>query len=85
MSDRGLRKTKTGVIVSDKMDQTVVVAVQRLVRHPLYQRVTRRTRKYKAHDAGNACRVGDRVEIMECRPLSREKRWRVANILERAR
>lgn len=85
MNERGLRKIKTGIVVSDKMDQTIVVAVERLVRHPLYRRVMRRTRKYKAHDAENACRVGDRVEIRECRPLSREKRWRVSAILERAK
>jgi len=79
------RRTKEGVVVSDKMAKTVVVAVQRLVRHPLYRRVIRRTRKFKAHDETNDCRVGDRVRIMECRPLSREKCWRVVEVLSRAK
>jgi len=79
------RKTKEGVVVSDKMDKTVVVAVQRLVRHPLYRRVIRRTHRFKAHDEANDCSVGDRVRIMECRPLSREKCWRVIEVLSRAK
>ncbi|MCL5290275.1 MAG: 30S ribosomal protein S17 [Firmicutes bacterium] len=66
------------------MDKTVVVAVETLVRHPLYQRTSRRTRKFKAHDEKNSCRIGDKVKIMETRPLSKEKRWRVVDILERA-
>lgn len=70
--------------MSDKMDKTVVVAIEQLVRHPLYGKTMRRTVKYKAHDEENACRVGDRVLIMETRPLSKEKRWRVVQILERA-
>jgi small subunit ribosomal protein S17 len=81
---RKQRKVRTGRVVSDKMDKTVVVAVETLVRHPLYQRTIRRTKKFKAHDEENACRVGDKVRIMETRPLSKEKRWRVVEILERA-
>jgi len=83
MEGRGLRKVQTGRVVSDKMDKTVVVAVERLVRHPLYGRTIRRTNKFKAHDEENSCRTGDRVRIMETRPLSKEKRWRVVEILER--
>ncbi len=82
---RGQRKTRIGTVVSDKMDKTVVVAIEQLVRHPLYGKTQRRTVKYKAHDEDNAARVGDRVLIMETRPLSKEKRWRVVQILERAR
>jgi len=84
MEGRNLRKVRTGRVVSDKMDKTVVVAVETLVRHPLYQRTMRQTRKFKAHDEENACRIGDRVRIMETRPLSKDKRWRVVEILERA-
>ena len=83
--DRNRRKTREGLVVSDKMEKTVVVAVQRISRHSLYQRVIRRTKKFKAHDEQNECKVGDRVRIMETRPLSREKRWRVAEVLERAK
>ncbi|MFO7318365.1 MAG: 30S ribosomal protein S17 [Limnochordia bacterium] len=83
--ERSKRKTRVGVVVSDKMDKTCVVAVERLVRHPLYGRTIRRTVRLKAHDENNECRVGDRVRVMETRPLSREKRWRVVEILERAR
>lgn len=82
---RGRRKTQEGVVVSDKMDKTVVVAVERLERHPIYQKRMRITSRFKAHDEENACREGDRVRIMETRPLSKEKRWRVVEILERAR
>jgi small subunit ribosomal protein S17 len=78
------RKVITGRVVSNKMDKTVVVAVETLVRHPLYQRIVRRTKKFKAHDEKNACRNGDKVKLMETRPLSKEKRWRVIEILERA-
>lgn len=85
MAQRNLRKTRVGRVVSDKMDKTVVVAVETLVRHPLYQRTIRRTRKFKAHDEQNACRTGDRVRIMETRPLSKEKRWRVVEIIERSK
>lgn len=83
MEGRNLRKTRTGRVVSDKMDKTVVVAVETLVRHPLYQRTVRQTKKFKAHDQENSCRIGDKVKIMETRPLSKEKRWRVVEILER--
>ncbi|MDW8051358.1 MAG: 30S ribosomal protein S17 [Armatimonadota bacterium] len=81
---RGRRKVRVGIVVSDKMDKTVVVAVTRSFRHPLYKKTIRRTKKYMAHDEHNQCRVGDRVEIVETRPLSRHKRWRVRRILERA-
>jgi small subunit ribosomal protein S17 len=82
---RGMRKTRVGVVVSDKMDKTVVVAVERHVQHPLYKKTIKRTTKFKAHDENNECRVGDKVLIMETRPLSKEKRWRVVQILERAK
>lgn len=82
---RGRRKVRVGRVVSDKMDKTVVVAVQRNMRHPLYGKIVRRTKKYKAHDERNDCHVGDMVEIVETRPLSREKRWRVRAIVERAK
>lgn len=82
---RNQRKTREGVVISDKMDKTVVVQVSDLVRHPLYKRVIKRTSKFKAHDAENNCHVGDRVQIMETRPLSKEKCWRVINITERAK
>jgi small subunit ribosomal protein S17 len=82
---RGKRKVLVGKVVSDRMDKTVVVAVERLVRHPLYKKVLKKTTKFKAHDEKNECRVGDKVEIMETRPLSKEKRWRVVNILEKAK
>jgi small subunit ribosomal protein S17 len=72
------------MVVSDKMEKTVVVAVETLVRHPLYQRTVRRTKRLKAHDEENSCRIGDKVKIMETRPLSKEKRWRIIEILERA-
>lgn len=81
---RGKRKELVGTVVSDRMEKTVVVAVERRVAHPLYGRSVRRTKRYKAHDEANACRVGDRVRIVETRPLSKEKRWRVAEILARA-
>ena len=85
MSDRNLRKTLVGRVVSDKMDKTVVVAIEDSVRHPLYKKIIKRTVKFKAHDENNECGVGDRVRIMETRPLSKDKRWRVTNILERAK
>lgn len=84
MEDRNLRKTRTGYVVSNKMDKTVVVSVETLVRHSLYQRTFRKTNKFKAHDEQNACNIGDKVKIMETRPLSKDKRWRVVEILERA-
>ena len=85
MSDRNLRKTRTGMVVSDKMDKTVVVAIIDNVRHPLYKKIVKRTVKLKAHDEANECRVGDRVSVMETRPLSKDKRWRVVEILEKAK
>ncbi|SHE81083.1 SSU ribosomal protein S17P [Desulforamulus putei DSM 12395] len=81
---RNMRKVRQGKVVSDKMDKTVVVAVEDRVRHPLYNRTIRKTKKFKAHDEENSCRIGDTVRIMETRPLSKEKRWRVIEILERA-
>jgi len=81
---KGRRKVRVGRVVSDKMDKTVVVAVVRSYRHPVYGKTIRRTKKYMAHDEENTCRVGDRVEIVETRPLSRHKRWRVRAIIERA-
>jgi len=82
---RGYRKVREGYVVSDKMDKTVVVAVEDRVKHPKYGKVLRRTKKYKAHDEKNACGVGDRVLLMETRPTSATKRWRVAEILEKAK
>ncbi|MEU6410825.1 30S ribosomal protein S17 [Microbispora sp. NPDC046933] len=84
-TQRNYRKTREGLVVSDKMDKTVVVAVEDRVKHPLYGKVIRRTTKYKAHDEQNACGVGDRVLLMETRPLSATKRWRVVEILEKAK
>ncbi|HHV50200.1 MAG TPA: 30S ribosomal protein S17 [Clostridiales bacterium] len=85
MSDRKLRKTQVGTVVSDKMDKTIVVAIEDNVRHPLYKKIVKRTVKLKAHDENNECRVGDRVELMETRPLSKDKRWRVTRIIEKAK
>lgn len=81
---RGIRKTMVGEVVSDRMDKTIVVLVERLVKHPLYQKYIRQKARYKAHDEKNECHPGDRVLLMETRPLSREKRWRVKEILEKA-
>ena len=83
--ERGFRKTREGLVVSDKMDKTVVVAVEDRVKHPLYGKVVRRTSKLKAHDEANAAGVGDKVLLMETRPLSATKRWRVVEILEKAK
>ncbi len=83
--ERNLRKTRVGVVVSDKMDKTIVVAVKDNVRHPLYKKIVKRTYKLKAHDANNDCRIGDTVKVMETRPLSKEKRWRLVEIMERAK
>ncbi|MDR3310272.1 MAG: 30S ribosomal protein S17 [Oscillospiraceae bacterium] len=80
-----LRKTKVGLVVSDKMDKTIVVAVADRVAHPLYKKVMRRTYKLKAHDENNDCGIGDRVRVMETRPLSKDKRWRLVEILEKAK
>ncbi|MFZ5752942.1 MAG: 30S ribosomal protein S17 [Bacillota bacterium] len=79
-----MRKTMIGIVVSDKMDKTVVVAIENNVRHPMYNKIMKKTKKYKAHDEENTCKVGDKVKIMETRPLSKDKRWRVAEILEKA-
>ena len=84
-ASRGIRKVREGLVVSDKMDKTVVVAVEDRVKHPLYGKVMRRTSKLKAHDEQNQCGVGDRVLLMESRPLSATKRWRAVEILERAK
>ncbi|RGM81985.1 MULTISPECIES: 30S ribosomal protein S17 [Ruminococcus] len=85
MAERNLRKTRVGMIVSDKMDKTVVVAIIDNVKHPLYKKIVKRTVRLKAHDEKNECRVGDRVEVMETRPLSKDKRWRVIEIIEKAK
>ncbi len=85
MEERNLRKTRVGVVVSDKMDKTIVVAVKDSVKHPLYKKILKRTVKFKAHDENNECREGDRVEIMETRPLSAQKHWRLVRIIEKAK
>ena len=82
---RGYRKTRTGIVISDKMDKTVVVAVRTKVRHPLYGKMVNKTTKFKAHDENNDCGIGDFVRIMETRPLSKDKRWRVVEIIEKAK
>lgn len=84
-TERNLRKTRVGKVVSDKMDKTVVVAIVDNVKHPLYKKIIKRTVKLKAHDEMNECKIGDRVEVMETRPLSKDKRWRVTNIIEKAK
>ena len=81
----GIRKTRIGVVVSDKMDKTIVVKLSTRVRHPLYGKFITRTSKIKAHDEENACGIGDTVEVMECRPLSKDKRWRLVRIVEKAK
>ena len=83
--ERNLRKTRTGKVVSDKMDKTIVVAVEDHVKHPLYKKIVKRTYKLKAHDEKNECNVGDTVKVMETRPLSKDKRWRLVEIIERAK
>lgn len=83
--ERNLRKVRIGKVVSDKMDKTIVVAVVDNVKHPLYGKIVKRTYKLKAHDENNECKIGDRVKVMETRPLSREKRWRLVEIIERAK
>lgn len=85
MSERNLRKTRVGVVSSDKMDKTVVVSIKDKVRHPLYGKIINRTVKYKAHDEENTCGVGDKVLIMETRPMSKDKRWRMVEIIEKAK
>ncbi len=84
MNTRGMKRQVTGTIVSNKMDRTVVVVVERLVKHPLYKKFIRRQHKYMAHDKDNECQIGDRVLITQSRPLSKTKRWRVSRILEKA-
>jgi small subunit ribosomal protein S17 len=83
--ERGSRKTRLGRVVSDKMEKTIVVAVEDFVRHPLYGKAVKRTKKFKAHDENNECRIGDKVKIMETRPLSKDKRWRLVQIVEKAK
>ncbi len=85
MEERNLRKTRVGVVVSDKMDKTIVVAVKDSVQHPLYKKIVGRTYKLKAHDENNECGIGDTVKVMETRPLSKDKRWRVVEIVEKAK
>ena len=83
--ERNLRKTRVGLVTSDKMDKTIVVAVEDHVKHPLYNKIVKRTYKLKAHDENNECRIGDRVKVMETRPLSKDKRWRLVEIVEKAK
>ena len=85
MSERNLRKTRVGVVVSDKMDKTIVVAIEDNVAHPLYNKIIKKTVKLKAHDENNECHKGDKVEVMETRPLSKDKRWRLVKVLETAK
>ena len=85
MPDRAFRKTRVGKVVSDKMDKTIVVAIADSVQHPLYKKIIKRTYKLKAHDENNECRVGDTVRVMETRPLSKDKRWRLVEIIEKAK
>jgi small subunit ribosomal protein S17 len=85
VSDRNMRKTEVGKVVSNKMDKTIVVAIEDSVKHPLYKKIIKRTVKLKAHDENNECRIGDRVRVMETRPLSKEKRWRLVEIIEKAK
>ena len=83
--ERNLRKTRVGIVSSDKMDKTIVVSIEDSVKHPLYKKVIKRAVKFKAHDENNECGVGDKVEIMETRPLSKDKRWRLVRIIEKAK
>ena len=83
--ERNLRKTRVGIVTSDKMDKTVVVTIKNRVRHPLYNKIVNDTVKYKAHDENNECGIGEKVLIMECRPYSKDKRWRVVEIVEKAK
>ena len=85
MEGRSLRKTRVGKVVSDKMDKTIVVTIETSVKHPLYKKIIKRTFRLKAHDENNECTVGDRVRVMETRPLSKDKRWRLVEIVEKAR
>ena len=83
--ERNLRKTRVGIVTSDKMDKTIVVAIEDHVKHPLYKKIVNRTIKLKAHDENNTCGIGDRVLVMETRPMSKDKRWRVVEIIEKAK
>ena len=83
--ERNLRKTRTGKVVSNKMDKTIVVAIENHVKHPLYNKIVKKTYKLKAHDENNECGIGDRVRVMETRPLSKDKRWRLVEIIEKAK
>ena len=83
--ERNLRKTRTGKVVSDKMDKTIVVAIEEHVKHPLYNKVVKRTYKLKAHDENNECNIGDTVKVMETRPLSKDKRWRLVEVVEKVK
>ena len=83
--ERNLRKTRVGIVTSDKMDKTIVVAIVDNVKHPLYGKIVKRTYKLKAHDENNECKIGDRVKVMETRPLSKDKRWRLVEIVEKAK
>ena len=83
--ERNLRKTRVGVVVSNKMDKTIVVAIEDNVMHPLYKKIIKRTVKFKAHDENNTCNIGDKVEIMETRPISKDKRWRLVRVIEQAK
>ena len=85
MAERNLRKTRVGIVTSDKMDKTIVVSVSEHVKHPLYGKIMKRTYKLKAHDENNECRTGDKVQVMETRPLSKDKRWRLVHIVEKAK
>ena len=85
MSERNMRKTNVGKVVSNKMDKTIVVAIEDSVKHPLYKKIIKRTVKLKAHDENNECNIGDKVRIMETRPLSKDKRWRLVNIVEKVK
>ena len=85
MEERNLRKTRVGIVVSDKMDKTITVAIQDSVRRPLYNKIVKKTYKLKAHDENNECKIGDKVKVMETRPLSKDKRWRLVEIMERAK
>ena len=84
-AERNRRKSKVGVVISDKMDKTVVVAIEDFVRHPLYGKAVKRTKKLKVHDENNECNVGDKIRIMETRPLSKDKRWRLVGVVEKAK
>ena len=83
--ERGIRKTRVGIVMSDKMDKTIVVAIRRRVKHPLYGKILNRTDKLKVHDENNECGIGDRVRVMETRPLSKDKRWRLVEVVEKAK